>query len=89
MIAAKPGSRCTDCGARIASVQETYPLKPKRQPRRKLQEPAKNRERDGMLGCLYGLYLRSTGLAPDEAMKLVREKYPHLNTEREKALRRD
>ena len=79
-VTARPGARCDGCGAGVASVRETYPVQ--RRPPSKLPQPAKNRERDGMLGCLYGLYLRSTGLAADEAMKLVREKYPHLNTER-------
>lgn len=71
-LPARAGARCTNCGAGVASVRATYPH------RRTLPQPAKNRERSGMLGCLYGLYLRSTGLAADEALKLVREKYPNL-----------
>jgi predicted RNA-binding Zn-ribbon protein involved in translation (DUF1610 family) len=77
MLLARPGARCADCGARVDSVQETYPLRRKRGSGN-LPQPARNKERDGMLGCLYGLYLRSRGLASDEALKLVRERYPHL-----------
>jgi predicted RNA-binding Zn-ribbon protein involved in translation (DUF1610 family) len=78
MLLARPGARCADCGARVDSVQETYPLRRKRRPPSNLPQPSRNKERDGMLGCLYGLYLRSRGLAPAEALKLVRERYPHL-----------
>lgn len=76
MIAARVGVRCTDCGAQVASVQATYPVKSKH--RRKIEEPTSSPERDGMLGCLYGLYLRSKGVAPKKALKLIRERYPHL-----------
>lgn len=75
-VTARPGSRCGGCGAGVASVNETYPVKRKR--KRPVAEPAKNAERNGMLGCLYGLYLRSQGVPPVEALKRVREKYPHL-----------
>ena len=75
MVTARAGSRCAGCGAGVASVQETYPL---RKRRRKLEEPTQNKERAGMLGCLYGLWLRSVGYGPETALKLVREKYPQL-----------
>jgi predicted amidophosphoribosyltransferase len=77
MIPSIPGARCTDCGARVDSVQDTYPQK-KPKPKSKLPQPAMNHEREGMLGCLYGLYLRSRGFDPAVALKLVQEKYPNL-----------
>jgi ribosomal protein L37E len=81
-VPAIPGAHCADCGARVASVQDTPVTNNKPSPNRRLPPPATNHERDGMLGCLYGLYLRHRGLSPVEALKLVLEKYPHLEERR-------